>query len=65
MDPVNQPSAEELIEIGKKHLENSDYDEAIKQFDEVIKLYPDYAPGYRCRGMEAKQERQEIRQENP
>ena len=42
--------AEKLIESGQKYYHENDYDNAIKQFDDVIRFYPNYAPGYAWRG---------------
>jgi len=47
---TSQSSAEALVECGEEYLQNGDYDNAIKQFDEAVRSYPNYAPGYAGRG---------------
>jgi len=43
-------SAEKLIENGKKYYHVKDYDNAIKQLDDAVRFYPNYALGYAWRG---------------
>ena len=42
--------AEAALERGKKHHENQDYNKAIKEFTEAIRLDPNYAYAYASRG---------------
>jgi len=44
------PIVQASVESGQKYFENGDYDNAIKQFDEVIRNNPESAPGYAWRG---------------
>ena len=41
---------EQLMKKANKFLENEDYESAIRGFDEIIKLYPNYAPAHNGRG---------------
>jgi serine/threonine protein kinase/ankyrin repeat protein/cytochrome c-type biogenesis protein CcmH/NrfG len=47
---IDMPNVQELVETGQKYYENGDYDNAIKQFDEVIKIDPKNVSGYAWRG---------------
>ncbi|MDR2575329.1 MAG: tetratricopeptide repeat protein, partial [Treponema sp.] len=47
---INTPNVQEFVENGQKYYDKGDYDNAIKQFDEVIKNDPKNALGYAWRG---------------
>ena len=47
---TSQQSFQALIDSGTRYYNNSDYDNAIKQFSEAIRLYPNNAQGYAWRG---------------